>query len=221
MLKTRLKACLDFIAPYRILYDVGTDHAYLPIMALKTHTIDKAYAIDNKKGPLEGAQDHIQRHGYNKKITLIQSEGITNLPSDVDVVVIAGLGGKTIYEILNQKALRNVKRVITQPNVNSEKVRELTKDNALKIVDETLVIEDGLFYQIIVFEHGKQVLTEKELTFGPILLKTETQAMRMMLEDDAKHCEDVINQIPLKVHKKPHQSRLKMIKEVLHGWQNN
>ncbi len=215
MLKPRLSTCLGYLTPYRVLYDVGTDHAYLPIVAVKEKHIEKAYAIDNKKGPLKQAEKNINAHELREQITPILSNGLDALTDDVDVVVIAGMGASAIYTILHSKNYKNVKRFILQPNAHSHLVRSLCETEALKIVDETVVEEDGIYYPILIIERGNQKLTKHERAFGPVLLKKRTEAFLTMLKNEETYLETLIQTIPNDRAKKRHQERLKLIKEVL------
>ena len=45
------------------MYDVGTDHAYLPCYVVAEGIVGKAYAGDNKTGPLKNAQENIRELG--------------------------------------------------------------------------------------------------------------------------------------------------------------
>lgn len=218
MLKARLKTCLNYIPNDSIILDVGSDHAYLPIAAILEKKAQKAYAVDNKKGPLNGAINNIKAHHLEAKIIPLLSDGIRDLKDDVDTVIIAGMGGKTIYNILHQKPYKNVQRFILQANVYFETVRRLTINNPLKIVSETVVLEDGLFYPIIVLEKGTQVLTEKELTFGPILLKDKSAAFKKMLTRERAHIERILKQMPKEADNTSLIKKHKMIEEVMYDW---
>jgi tRNA (adenine22-N1)-methyltransferase len=217
MLNRRLSACLPYLKGFNVLYDIGTDHAYFPISAIKENLIKKAYAIDNKIGPLSLAKQNIVQHELETFITPILSSGIDALTQDVDVIMMAGLGGNLIYETFVNKRLPHVKRLILQPNNNAQKVRALTKDG-FKIIDEMIIEEASERYIIIVLEPGTMHYDEKALRFGPILLKQKSPIYKAMLEDELNHYIRILAQVPKDNPNRKLEQEIKAIKEVLYEW---
>ena len=65
-LNRRLKMIADQVPACETLADIGTDHAYFPIYAVKTRLCDRALAVDLKAGPLSRASSNIKRYGLRK-----------------------------------------------------------------------------------------------------------------------------------------------------------
>lgn len=174
MISKRIQAISSFIRPYKKIADVGCDHGYLIIDAFLRHNIEFAQAIDNKEGPLSNAREKIRNYDFYDKVQFSLSDGIENLDVGVEAVVIAGLGGHAIVEILtsNFEKLKNVKRLIIQPNRNQYDVRKWAQEFKWEIINEEILEENGLFYEIIVLERAKEIIlySEKELFFGPFLI---------------------------------------------------
>ena len=108
----RIQKIADMINKGVVLADIGTDHAFLPILAIKQKKVQKAYACDIAKGPLEIAKRNIQAENLDGQIETILSNGFEHVPQDVDVVVIAGMGyytAKDILEAAGEKRLRTCK----------------------------------------------------------------------------------------------------------------
>lgn len=170
----RIEELAKFIYPYRIIADIGCDHGYLIKVAFDKGLIDKAYAIDNKKGPLENAKCNLAT--YNN-IIYSCSDGLSQVGQDTEVVIIAGMGGTSIVKILEKgiDKLQDIKRVIVEANRNTEQVRMFAINDNLKIVSEEIIEEDGIFYEIIVLEKGLMELNEQEVKFGPLLLKEKSE----------------------------------------------
>ncbi len=221
MLSKRLQTVLSFLKNGRVLYDVGSDHAYLPIAALKEGVVEKAYAVDNKLGPLEAARQNAKKEDLLDTLKLLHSEGIEDLDQDADLLVIAGLGGKTIHKILDGQDYKNLTRMVLQPNNHPEMVRFLTKSNPLKIVDETVVAENGELYVVIVLEKGEQSLSPKELWGGPVLLQKKPPAYKESLEKEHGFLSRLLEEIPDQDAKKPLQEKKDLLEEVLHEWRND
>ena len=115
----RIQKIADMINKGVVLADIGTDHAFLPILAIKHKKVQKAYACDIAKGPLEIAKRNIQAENLDSQIETILSNGFENVPQDVDVVVIAGMGyytAKDILEAAGGKRLSTCKQLIVEVN---------------------------------------------------------------------------------------------------------
>ena len=60
-LTPRLQEVENLVPQCRIMADIGTDHAYLPLHLLEEGRISYAVACDIHKGPLVKAKEHIIR----------------------------------------------------------------------------------------------------------------------------------------------------------------
>lgn len=220
MIKRRLSTCLSYVKGFDVLYDIGTDHAYAPIEAVKQGLIKKAYAVDNKLGPLTLAKDNIHKEGLNDYIVPILSRGIDAITPDVDVIMMAGLGGNIMYDTFKEASLIHIKRLVLQPNNNPDKVRALTK-NHYKIVDETIIEEGNEFYIIMVLEPGDAHYTEKEITFGPILLQKKSKTYKTYLQKELTHIQSILKKIPKDKVNQTLLNKETALKEVLHEWSDD
>ncbi len=167
---TRISRLVSYIGPFQYIADIGCDHGHLINIAFKEKEILFAQAIDNKLGPLTAARKNLH-HLDNVYYSL--SDGLEELDDSVEVVVIAGMGGIAISNILNnnQKKLHNLKRLIIQPNRDQYLVRAVLMGLGWKIIAEEILIDYGKIYEIIIAEIGEMKLSESELTFGPYLMK--------------------------------------------------
>lgn len=168
----RLNEIVNFIDQNDVVADIGCDHGYLLELAIKRKNIKKCYAIDNKMGPLNSAKRNLEKY---KNIEFVLSDGLLSVDGDFNTVVIAGMGGMLINKIFNDSLSKflNVDKIIVAPNKNIDKVRYTFTNKGFKIFDESIVFEDGVFYEIIVFIKGEQTLSEKELYFGPVNLSVK------------------------------------------------
>ena len=167
----RIKELVNYIEGFEYLADVGCDHGYLIVEAFKKYNLKQAIAIDNKKGPLSQAIENIKTYEFNSEVIYSLSSGIKEINELTDVVVIAGMGGMLISDILNDD-LKNVKRLILQPNRDIKEVRTKISNIGFKIVSEKIVLENDKYYEIIVCDRTNEVIgySDDELEFGPILL---------------------------------------------------
>ena len=93
-------------------------HAYLPVWLLQKGQIKAAVAADIAAGPCRAAQTNIGMYGLRDKIEVRMGSGLTVLkPGEADGAVIAGMGGSTIIEILQEapEVAASLKFLIVQP----------------------------------------------------------------------------------------------------------
>lgn len=159
-LKPRLRMAADMVRAGSRLADVGTDHAYLPAALILEGVVGTAVAADLRKGPLENARTTAEAYGISDKIQLRLSDGLKGiLPNEADDIVIAGMGGILISEILTATpwVKDSTKRLILQPQSHSEDVRRYLFENGFEIIEETACFEDGKVYICICAEYTGEV----------------------------------------------------------------
>lgn len=184
VLPPRLRCIADKVPLGSVVADIGTDHAYLPIHLVSSGRSPRAIGVDNKPGPLAAAALNVAAGGVGDRVELRHGSGLSQLtPGEVDVVVLAGLGGALTCKILDldPNVRWSVERFILQPMIGAEVVRRWLDDNGLKIVDEDLVADEGRLYEVIVAEPrtGSRPPAEEGLAIsqevldfvGPVLLK--------------------------------------------------
>ncbi len=170
-LSKRLQAIYDMV-PSGVVADVGSDHGKLIISLFENGVITKGYAIENKKGPYNRLVKAIEDAKAMDNITPMFSDGISELPSDVDVVVIAGMGGFNVIDILkkNPRKLKNVSTLIVDAHNAIPELRKQVCKMGYVIADEDIVYESGVYYEIIKFIAGEAIyLDDPDIEFGPIL----------------------------------------------------
>ena len=165
----RIQKIADMINKGVVLADIGTDHAFLPILAIKHKKVQKAYACDIAKGPLEIAKRNIQAENLDGQIETILSNGFEHVPQDVDVVVIAGMGyytAKDILEAAGEKRLRTCKQLIVEVNRKPELLRKWISDHHYTIDQEELITERDFDYIAISFTTDYHVIDRLPLLMG-------------------------------------------------------
>jgi len=96
----RLQTILSRIEKCETLADIGTDHAYLPIEAVRAGLCERAIACDIVAGPLHIAKKNIRAAQLEHKIDVRLGDGLRPLrENEADCIVIAGMGGMNIIEI--------------------------------------------------------------------------------------------------------------------------
>ncbi|PAT02367.1 hypothetical protein CI105_03225 [Candidatus Izimaplasma bacterium ZiA1] len=213
-LSKRLNACVTYTSGFNKLADIGTDHAFLPITAVQNGYVFEALAIDNKEGPYVIAYSNIKRANLEDKIKPILGDGLAAITDDVDVVVISGMGGKLISNILIKDPLKNVKRLILQPNSDAHYIRAILPFIGFYIIDELFISEGKKYYEVIVLEKGNKVYDPLEIKYGPILLKDKPFFFQNKIFKDIEYYSKVLPNISNLEKIKSIESKLKELNEV-------
>lgn len=151
-LTPRLQMIADSINNCEVMADIGSDHAYLPIYLTKNKKAKRAIASDVNKGPVETAKKRIKGNNADDAVDVRHGNGLEVLkPGEADVIVIAGMGGILMTEILSggKDITCRAGILVLQPMRDSDKVRRWLCENGFDIVDEELVKEDYKIYEII------------------------------------------------------------------------
>lgn len=159
-LSKRLQTVANHIPKGCAVADIGSDHAYLPVYLIENNIAQRAVAGEVNPGPFEAAKRTVAEHGLSDKIIVRKGDGLAVISAgEADVVTINGMGGGTIADILDNGAdkLETVTRLVLQPMVDAEQLRRWLHANRWQIAAEDIVIDDGLLYEIIVAEPGKQI----------------------------------------------------------------
>lgn len=210
----RLSICLKYTEGYNKLADIGTDHALLPINSVSLGYVTNALAIDNKQGPFVIASSNVIKYGLNDKVKVVFSDGIKDIDNDVDCIVISGMGGKLVSDIILKDDIRNIKRLILQPNNESNLVRKAIVELGFKITDELVFSDNKKIYDLIVADLGKVTYSELELEFGPINLKEKPYFFNKRIEKEIAKLKNVLPHITTQSRKLEINSRLKLLEEV-------
>lgn len=140
--------------------DVGTDHALLPIYAVQRRGSPFVIASDINPGPLAAAKRAVSEAGLTSVIDTRLGPGLETVrPGEVDVVVIAGMGGHVMTEILQEasEVLTQVKRLILQPMGAARTVRLYLLGHGWSVVHEEIFLQVGKYYEFIVAEPTEEV----------------------------------------------------------------
>lgn len=163
-LDERLKSVASEIKPCKTLADIGSDHGKIAVYSALNHLADNVIASD------------ISPQSANKSLLLAKIEGVelsvrvgdgvsTLKPEEYDTVVIAGMGGIEIVDIL-VKAQKNFNNYILVPHSKSEILRKFFITHNLTAVKDYKVKCKGRFYDIIVASVGVYNPSKREIYYG-------------------------------------------------------
>lgn len=180
MLSPRLKTVAALIDPCDCLVDVGSDHGYLPLELIKAGKIHSAVICELRKKPLEKALANFVDEGFSSSAQFILSDGLRNVPSPIENVVIAGMGFDNILKIIQQDLVRFTacRQIVLQSNTRVDVVRQGLHDLGFHLMDEAFIQDRQRDYVILKYTHKTvpQKLSDFELAYGPHLLKRREAA---------------------------------------------
>ena len=223
-LTDRLLKIADLVTKGKKIADIGTDHGYIPVYLLNKGHVDFAILADVNKGPLENARSEVRHNNLTDKVDLRLGSGIEVLnENEVDEVIIAGMGGILISEILEagKEKLSHVNRLILQPNNHEESLRQWLVNHQFVIKKEEILLEAGKFYEIIVAEPLSKLMTEKlsvnDLTFGPFLSKEKSTVFQQKWQKELNTLNKIIARLPEEQAEKRQEvlNQIARIEEVL------
>lgn len=170
-LSPRLEVIAGCVAGVESMADIGTDHGYLPVYLVENALVSRAIASDTNQQPLKKAEKIISEQQLEKQIETRLGSGLSVLkPGEVDAVVMAGMGGLLIRDLLEAQpdVAMQKKKLVLQPMNNQAVLRKYLEAAGFGIIREELAREGDRVYQVIVAKPGKMVVTnplEYELGF--------------------------------------------------------
>ena len=169
------------MVPFSVVADIGADHGKLIIALFENNMIPHGYAVENKEGPYNRLVKALEDRNLEEDIVPLFSDGIHDIPSTVSTVIIAGMGGNLIIDILKKdvEKLKYVDTIIVDAHNAVPEVREYITSLGYVIAEEKMVKESGIFYEIIKFIKGDiAYLSDKDIEFGPLLRNEKCTAFK-------------------------------------------
>lgn len=204
MKNKRLEKILEYLPSCRVVADIGTDHGYVPVEAVRSGRSQRAIAADISRGSLEKAIAQIRMQGMEAVIDARWGSGLKVLKEDeADVIVIAGMGGELIAEILESDYERKFRRktplLILQPVQFPAKLRAYLHRKGFLIVQEDLVKDEGIIYHLIMARKTEKsegnLPSEPELELGKINLEKDTPLLQELIDSKIKACDTLIAEL--------------------------
>ena len=198
-LSDRLQTIANFIPKNTIVGDIGTDHGYIPIYLIENEISKKVIATDISKNSLDKIINSVKGTKYEKDIDMRLGDGLDPIkPFEVDTVVIAGMGGLLIRDILDKDKDKrdSITNFILQPNIATEELRKYLYENNFEIVDEKLVKEDGKFYEVIWAKKGKAYVDQDiYYEIGEKLLANRDPLLEEFLNNRIQMNEEILKEL--------------------------
>ncbi|UOR12288.1 tRNA (adenine(22)-N(1))-methyltransferase [Halobacillus amylolyticus] len=221
-LSLRLKKVAEYLPQAAYFADIGSDHAYLPCYVCLHDRHARAVAGEVNNGPYQSALKEVDTHQLNDQIDVRLGDGLDVLiNNEVEQVVIAGMGGPLIRDILEsgKDKLSSVSKIIVQPNIDARSIRRWFYDNQYQLVHEAILEENGHIYEVLAAEKGdpehiyQQESFEKQLWLGPWLMKERSPVFRKKWKEEKSKKERIVHQI--RCSKQPDEKKIQLFQKEL------
>lgn len=205
-LSPRLRKIADFVPSNSIVADIGTDHGYIPKYLIKEGKSKFVIATDISEESLKKTVNYIKEEKMDKFIVPRLGDGLEPiLPFEVDTLIIAGMGGLLIADILSEsiRTAKSINTLILQPMVAIPELRKHLHIEGFKIIDEELVKEGDKYYEIIVAKPGLQKFNKEiDYEFSPIMIKKNMALLTELIENKIRVNESIISTLNTKESEK-------------------
>lgn len=211
-LTPRLRMIASLVPKCSTLCDIGTDHAYVAIYLAKKGIAEKIIAADIKKGPLEQARKNIDAFNVGHMVETRLSDGFAQIEQgETECAIIAGMGGETIAEILENE--KGCKFFVLQMQTAHKHLREYLCTHGYAIEKEAVCREGNKMYTALLAIRGSSPkLTDVQKEIGPYLIEntpplfydyiryrlyeidTILKSMGKVQVDKRMHCENLKNE---------------------------
>ncbi|MCQ2535871.1 MAG: class I SAM-dependent methyltransferase [Lachnospiraceae bacterium] len=186
-LSGRMEKILDMAGKGQTIADIGCDHGYVSIAAVKRNLFSEAIAMDINKGPLESAKANAQNFGVSANIDFRLSNGLEKLhQNEADTILIAGMGGPLICEILsaNMDVAKSAKKLVLSPQSEIPEFRKFVLENGFRIDEEEMVKDEGKYYFVFCLspsEENDYPAGELGICYGGLLLEKKHPVLKEFL----------------------------------------
>ncbi len=150
ILDDRLSKIYSAVGKCGVVVDVGTDHGKLPANLIINNKCNKALLVDISAASLQKSINLFNELNISNKAEFIVSDGLINVNTHFDTVVIAGMGTPTIISILNNALDKlNGANLILCSNTKLDVLRQHIYSINYSIAEEYVAEAAGKFYVII------------------------------------------------------------------------
>lgn len=148
-LSNRLLSLAKLVRTGSRLADIGCDHGYVPVYLVQGGVCPSAIAGDINSAPLESCASLVRQFGLEKSISCVLSNGLDDISGDsIDDILIAGMGGELIADILDRCPYAKDKHIILNPMTHPEIARKWLYDNGYEIKNDFIVADGRHHYSV-------------------------------------------------------------------------
>ena len=165
-LDKRLMSAAALVRENAAVADIGCDHGKLSAyLGKKGH---KVVAVDLRKAPLEKAKETVIKNGVEDFVECRLGSGLAPIKAnEVTDIIIAGVGGETICDILSEArwSFDKAYNFILIPASGHTALRRWLYGNGFEIIDENAVTENNYPYTIMQVKYSGEIKQKSEIFY--------------------------------------------------------
>lgn len=200
----RIEFLISLVPPGLSVIDIGTDHGKVTMGLAERNDIEKILATDISEKSIEKLTKGLGQleASLRDKISIAITDGLRGLEKEQgDLILISGMGGALIVDILTKSMKRASKSSywLLSPQSDIEAFRSFLQSLSYE-VEEYICKEGRHYYPIFLvklLEKRKaesvynQNLSDLQLKYGPLLIKSRNKILLDLMERDLAALERV------------------------------
>lgn len=194
LLDERLGAISCHLKECNTIADVGCDHGLLPLFVLKNDICKNVVCVDISEKCLQKTKSLLSRAKLTNRAIFVLGDGLQNVDVDAQQIVIAGMGGMNISQILeNMPPQFKKSSFILQPMNNITVVRKTLNKLGFKITRDEIVYDTKKYYHILCAKQGAQKLTKDQIRCGAVVEDYRSKEYQKWLQQKIKKVTNIIS----------------------------
>lgn len=191
-LSPRLLNIIELVEPVLSIADIGTDHGYVPARLLQVNLAEHVIATDVSQPSLDKSERLLVSLFSPEKFDTRCGDGLKVLNhSEVDAVIIAGMGGQLMIRLLEDapELVKSLEYLILQPMQGVELLFDWLSTHGFHLLDVRLAREDRRYYPILKLKYtgDNEVISYDSLS--------ESQNYKSFVRSRLNHYQQIEDQI--------------------------
>lgn len=183
----RLDKVVSYIDENKNVADIGSDHGITAIKVYEEKKPMKVIATDISAPSLQKLVDKLSVNNY--EIETKVTDGLKGLDDDIQQIIITGMGGHLIVDILNTnfELAKSAEKIVTSPNNSLLFYRKWMHENGFEIIEDDLIKDEGLIYSILVVRYtglSYRYEDEYQYRYGKENLEEKKELVKELIQND-------------------------------------
>lgn len=165
--------------------DIGCDHGQVGVELLKSTCVKHIISTDISEKCLKKSEFLFTSAGFKDEYDGRVGDGLKTLENgEVDTIIIAGMGGDLIKEIVTYDRAKTLsfKNFIIQPMTNPDVVRRTFYELGFGIEKDLIVIEGNKYYFLMKFSSSNDRKLEEDWFYTSSLLRDSVETYKEYLK---------------------------------------
>lgn len=181
----RLETIVHLARNSELVADIGCDHGQVGVELLKSTCVKHIISTDISEKCLKKSEFLFTSAGFKSKYDGRVGDGLKTLENgEVDTIIIAGMGGDLIKEIVTYDRAKTLsfKNFIVQPMTNPDVVRKTFYELGFGIEKDLIIIEGNKYYFLMKFSNSISRKFEEDWFYTSSLLRDSIETYREYLK---------------------------------------